>query len=194
MLKDRKNSYIIYYVLRDELLLLKIFVYSDTKEKYEVSVMKPSHRKDVIIARIIFAGICVFLLVILIVVAMAIASKLSGKKGESVDKGQPSVKETQLADQDTEIYSDVNSNKVEAVTEITDESEKVEDSADVCVKTTTGVNMRNKPDKNAGVVTVVPENTKLKVLGEENGWIKSEYDGHTGYIYTEFVREVTSRN
>ena len=46
--------------------------------------MKPSHRKDVIIARIIFAGICIALIAVIAAIIVVIASHR-----------KPDVKETQ---------------------------------------------------------------------------------------------------
>ena len=50
--------------------------------------MKPSHRKDVIIARIIFAGICIALIAVIAAIIVVIASHR-----------KPDVKETQTESQ-----------------------------------------------------------------------------------------------
>ena len=67
--------------------------------------MKASHRKDVIIARLIFAAICLFLIALIATIVITVNSK-GGKKKEQDKVQQNAVSESETdsaGDSDTEI-------------------------------------------------------------------------------------------
>ena len=67
--------------------------------------MKASHRKDVIIARLIFAAICLFLIALIATIVITVTSK-GGKKKEQDKVQQNAVSESETdsaGDSDTEI-------------------------------------------------------------------------------------------
>lgn len=137
--------------------------------------MKPSHRKDVIIARIIFACICIALIAIIVSVVILISSHM--KKNDS------SKPDESLAQQETEtedMYQDV-----PVVTPGEDTSDPKQ-----LVKTTSSVNLRAQADKDSEVLVVVPEGMQLIVYAEENGWAKVEYAGYEGYVFAEYIQNV----
>lgn len=147
--------------------------------------MKPSHRKDVIIARVIFACICLALLAGIVAIVIMVSSH--NKRENSKPEDNKTVVESQTEEKEqTQQESENVINRDEIVTEQTE----IELPKEVKVKTTTGVNLRSEPDKEAGILTLVPEDTQLVVIEEDNGWVEVTYDGHTGYIYTEFVKEM----
>ena len=55
------------------------------------------------------------------------------------------------------------------------------------VWTTDHVNMRKEPNTDSEVVAVLVQNTELNATGEQDGWLKVEYDSKTGYVNAEFV-------
>ena len=67
--------------------------------------MKASHRKDVIIARLIFAAICLFLIALIATIVITVTSKGDKKKEQAkVQQNAVSESETDSAgDSDTEI-------------------------------------------------------------------------------------------
>lgn len=71
----------------------------------------------------------------------------------------------------------------------TEEPQKTETKKEVYVTADGGLNMREKPDKNAKVLILIPTGTKLTVLEEQNGWYKVEYNGKTGWVSKDFVSE-----
>ena len=130
--------------------------------------MKPSHRKDVIIARIIFAGICIALIAVIAAIIVVIASHR-----------KPDVKETQ-----TQTESQTNAGD-DVSAYVPGETQTVEQV--IYYKTTASVNMRQEPNTEAAVVTVLPEGFEVKYISEDNDWTQVEYEGQTGYVSSDFL-------
>ena len=139
--------------------------------------MKPSHRKDVIIARIIFAFICIVLIAIIVSIVILISSNIKKDK-----KPEESTVQTESESESEDIYEDVPI--------VTPEVEVVEQK--VIVKTTSSVNLRSEADKDSEVLTVVPQGMELIVNSEENGWAKVEYAGYSGYVFTEYIQQIAT--
>ena len=135
--------------------------------------MKPSHRKDVIIARVIFAAICVVLLAIIITLVVVFTSH--GK-----DDTKPSE-----SDNNTEITKPT-------VDEIISTPEP--DTEDVVqtktYRTTDKVRFRKTPGTDGEVISVLNANTEVIYYEEADGWAKVEYNGQTGYISVDYLKEV----
>lgn len=140
--------------------------------------MKPSHRKDVIIARIIFAFLCLALLAIIISIVMLISSHIAKKQPVK----QNTSTQTESESEDTNVYEDI--------PVITPSTEIVEQK--VLVKTTAAVNLRAEADKDSDQITVVPEGTELVVLSEQAGWAQVEYAGYSGYVFTEYIQQIAN--
>lgn len=138
--------------------------------------MKASHRKDVIIARLIFAAICLFLIALIATIVITITSK-GGKKKEQ-DKAQQNVASESEADSD----SDTEIGAIYLPQQTTEGTEKT------YVTTTSSVNMREKPDKNANIVTVIAQDVKLEFVSEDNGWAQVIFQGQTGYVSSDYVK------
>ena len=124
--------------------------------------MKASHRKDVIIARIIFAIICAALLA-------GIISLIVWLHGRNAGKNQ-----TPPAD---------NSN-LPPVTE-----QPLDEDGQSVWTSTDGVNFRAEPNTDSEILTVLVTGTKLTLLGEENGWVQAEYNGQKGYVSSDYVTD-----
>lgn len=132
--------------------------------------MKASHRKDVIIARLIFAAICLFLIALIVTIVITVNSK-GGKKKE-----QDKVQQNAVSESETEIGA------IYLPQQTTEGTEKT------YVTTTSSVNMREKPDKNANIVTVIGQNVKLEFVSEDNGWTQVIFQGQTGYVSSDYVK------
>ena len=48
--------------------------------------------------------------------------------------------------------------------------------------------MREKPDKNANIVTVIGQKVKLEFVSEDNGWTQVIFQGQTGYVSSDYVK------
>lgn len=134
--------------------------------------MKKSHRKDVIIARIIFAAMCVALVAIIIGLVMLVRAHKS-------DKATQQMEQTQTQTQSEEWVPDV----VESETQ-TQTPEVVEMTY---MWTTDGVNLRSEPNTDSAVVTVLGVGTQVRMIGEEDGWVKVSFNGQEGYIRADFL-------
>lgn len=134
--------------------------------------MKKSHRKDVIIARIIFAAMCVALVAIIIGLVMLVRAHKS-------DKATQQMEQTQTQTQSEEWVPDV----VEPETQ-TQTQEVVEMTY---MWTTDGVNLRSEPNTDSAVVTVLGVGTQVRMIGEEDGWVKVSFNDQEGYIRADFL-------
>ena len=134
--------------------------------------MKKSHRKDVIIARIIFAAMCVALIAIIIGLVMLVRAHKS-------DKATQQMEQTQTQTQSEKLMPDV----VEPETQ-TQTPEVVEMSY---MWTTDGVNLRSEPNTDSAVVTVLGVGTQVRLIGEEDGWVKVSFNDQEGYIRADFL-------
>ena len=66
----------------------------------------------------------------------------------------------------------------------------VESADTVTVHTGNGsLNLRESPDANARVLTVIPDGTQLERLIAGSAWTKVRYGSHTGYVMTRFLKK-----
>ena len=133
--------------------------------------MKKSHRKDVIIARIIFAAMCIALIAIIIGVVSLINSHRGGSKADTQTQQTESMEPETL---DTELPP------------ASDDAQGTENDV-TYVWTTTGVNLRSEPNTDCQIVVVLDAQAQLEVLSDEGDWLKVSYNGNEGYVSSEFV-------
>ena len=138
--------------------------------------MKPSHRKDVIIARIIFAVMCLALVAIIAAVVVTISSHRKQAKLEEELKQLQEAQRQQ--EQETETPTYVVPQPVE---------EPVEE---VYVRATANVNLRAEASTGAEILTTVEAGAEMVLISEENGWAQVTYNDQTGYVSTDFVETV----
>lgn len=142
--------------------------------------MKPSHRKDVIIARIIFAFMCLALVVIIAAVIMTVSShRKAAKLEEELQQLQEETKQQEeQVDQNTEDSSYVVSQPVE------------EPVMEIYVRATANVNLRTEASTESEVILTIDSGTEMVLVSEENGWALVSYDGQTGYVSADFIENV----
>ena len=133
--------------------------------------MKKSHRKDVMIARIIFAAMCIALIAIIAGVVMLVRAHRSKPTPNQVTQ------QTQSQRQDTTRNDviDVPDTQDTQVAEMT------------YMWTTDGVNLRSEPNTDCDVVTILEMGTQVRMIGEEDGWVKVSYNDQEGYIRADFL-------
>lgn len=132
--------------------------------------MKASHRKDVIIARIIFAAMCIALLAGIIALVLWL-------HGKNADKN-PSTELTNQA-------------PVESNIDLPPVTEQPSGGNGQSVWTSTdGVNLRAEPNTDCKILTMLVEGTPLTLLGEEDGWAQVEYNGEQGYVSADYITDV----
>lgn len=133
--------------------------------------MKKSHRKDVIIARIIFAAMCVALIAIII----GVVSLINSHRGDNKLDTQT---------QQTESMEPATVNP--ELPPVSDDAQGTQNDT-VYVWTTTGVNLRSEPNTDCQIVSVLDTEAQLEVLSDEGEWLKVSYNGTEGYVSSEFV-------
>lgn len=143
--------------------------------------MKKSRRKDVLIARIIFAVVCVLLILIIAGIVVLIRGRLDAGRGES----QSQTAGTQMQETQTQ-----GSEQGEQQPEQEPQPSQAGDTHKV-LRTTSDVRLRSEPNTDCEVITVLDAGTMLEMLGEEPGWALVDYQGQTGYVSTDYVEEVT---
>ena len=142
--------------------------------------MKKSHRKDVILARVIFA------IVLLLLIAL-IAGAVILIRGHMAEKSAQESQSEMMTEnsQEQQPVTDTQTAEPEITTEDTQEPEP-----NPVVQTTTGVNLRKEPNTECEVLTILEQGTMLELIGEEDGWAVVDYQGQIGYVKIEYLQEV----
>lgn len=140
--------------------------------------MKKSHRKDVIIARIIFAAMCIALVAIIIGVVTLVRTHRSNKATDT--QPQQTQSESQIPDLNLDDVIDVPDTQ----------PADTEDLMITYMRTTDGVNLRSEPNTDCAIVTVLEQGTQVQMLGEEDGWVKVSYNDQEGYIRADLLTSV----
>ena len=60
--------------------------------------------------------------------------------------------------------------------------------------TTNNLNFRDGASTSANVIGKLSDGTKVNIVSEDVNWVKIEYNGTTGYISKDYVKETTSTN
>lgn len=140
--------------------------------------MKKSHRKDVIIARVIFAVVLLLLIALIVGAVIMIRGHMAEK---SAQESQGVIVTENSQEQQPVV--DTQTSEPEITTEDTQAPNPV-------VQTTTGVNLRKEPNTECEVLTVLDQGTMLELIGEEDGWVVVDYQGQIGYVKIEYLQEV----
>ena len=146
--------------------------------------MKKSHRKDVILARIVFVIFCILVIAAIVAAVLMIKEHM---RDSATDNSQTQV---QTEETQTNTFPVIDSQDEPPVDVEDTQPTQVEDTVTVPVKTTTGVNLRSEPNTNCSALTVLTQGTLLEMIGEENGWAMVEYQGQTGYVKMDYLEEV----
>ena len=140
--------------------------------------MKKSHRKDVIIARVIFAVVLLLLIALIVGAVIMIRGHMAEK---SAQESQGVIVTENSQEQQPVV--DTQTSEPEITTEDTQAPNPV-------VQTTTGVNLRKEPNTECEVLTGLDQGTMLELIGEEDGWAVVDYQGQIGYVKIEYLQEV----
>ena len=140
--------------------------------------MKKSHRKDVIIARVIFAVVLLLLIALIVGAVIMIRGHMAEK---SAQESQGVIVTENSQEQQPVV--DTQTSEPEITTEDTQAPNPV-------VQTRTGVNLRKEPNTECEVLTVLDQGTMLELIGEEDGWAVVDYQGQIGYVKIEYLQEI----
>jgi hypothetical protein len=67
--------------------------------------------------------------------------------------------------------------------------EEIVEEGFVYITSALGLNMREEPNTSAKILAIIPYSTKIPVLEEADGWIKTEYEEQEGWVSAEFTEE-----
>ncbi len=133
------------------------------------------YRKDVILARVIFAALCI---VILVLIGLGISALV-----KNFDKGvkppKPQTENTQVTENtelDVEIDTEDDQQDTEDVTEV----------AYYVQVTNDNVSLRSEPNTDCEILARLYTNDEAELLEELDGWYKVSYNGQVGYISADF--------
>ncbi len=157
--------------------------------------MKKSHRKDVIIARIIFAFIVVILVALIVFGIKAIMKYRAGKEtpigteSQTTETVSTETAPTELPSEDDNsewIVDDTETENTEQPQE-TQTTEEEPEPATVTLKAMYGVNIRAGAGTDNDILGSVPEGDTATLLEErDDGWGYIQYGDLTGYVYLEY--------
>ncbi len=134
-------------------------------------------RKDVIIARIIFAVLCILIGVLVGSGISALTKHIGGNEGEKPNT------QMEVETQDTQeplVDPDIED------TQNTEDTEQTDTVVSYAVPTTE-VRLRKEPNTNCETLAKIPAGTKIPLLEELDGWYKVSYEGVEGYISADYA-------
>lgn len=167
--------------------------------------MKKSHRKDVIIARIIFA---VIVLVLIALIVFGVKAFMKYRAAKEAQNGTETQINTEVGTQDESqqeesqqeepgtddndqwlVEDSQTEDTQEPETEGTDNSgeEQPEEPDSVILRAMYGVNIRSGAGTDNSILGSVPEGDNIILLEErDDGWGYIQYGDLTGYVYLEY--------
>ncbi len=96
------------------------------------------------------------------------------------------------ADNETESLTDTT---YETTTEAsTEETTTLPSDSFVVLNTTSKVYLRSEASTGGKIICEIPANSHGTIISTEGSWSKVKYDGHTGYVFTEYILTGTSAN
>ena len=133
-------------------------------------------RKDVLIARITFAILCLAIIGIIVSAATRISASRKEKKS-----AENTVEETT---QSTEISSEIETETIEPIEPVV-----------VYVKTTKSVNLRSAASTDSTIIRTLEAEEMLELISESDGWAEVIAGDDTGFVsmdYVEYVSDETT--
>ena len=122
------------------------------------------------------------IIIIILVIVLAIA-------GCNLPATQPTENKNEIIENVVEIVQQENINtNIPIENQIEEQVEYAVNIPTPVVKyTTTGVNLREKPNLNSKIIRVLPINTQVSVIESESEWLEVKEEEHTYYIYSKYV-------
>lgn len=163
--------------------------------------MKKSHRREIFIARVTFAIFLVVVALIVALIVVLVSSHLKKNKADDSSGKTPVTKEIEkpssetIPDQpETEgiIEEDTQKDTEPSVDDNGGETDNGQGGDDVQGSTasrwtTDSVRFRVEPNTECEVITGLSAGTEVEFISEADGWSQVKYNGHTGYISSEYL-------
>lgn len=135
-------------------------------------------------------SIVIIAIMVGLVIAIAAGVIIFNKKVQDVKKNEISKDvETEVEEKETKSEDEVE--KEETVSKEEQETPQVtfDETVAVSVWTTSNLNLREQPDGNSGVITVISKGTEIKKASEENGWAYVKVSDKLGYVSTQYISD-----
>ncbi len=140
--------------------------------------MKKSHKREILMARIIFAMFLVIVVLIIAIIVMAISSSIRKSKADKTD--------TEVTSESNQTEPDSTGADTEALIDTEPDTEILVDTTEYRW-TTTSVNFRTEASTDCDVIETLAEGTKVEWISEADGWAQVMYNDQTGYINTDYL-------
>lgn len=127
--------------------------------------------------KIMIAGIVAVVLILVTIGIVLISNVKKEDKATETDKTSVTEKVEKEEKEKEPVEEDT----------VVDETEELDDSQAVAMKTTTNLNFRKEPTTDSEIIKVIPKGTELKKYSEENGWAKVKDGEDVGYVSVEFL-------
>ena len=132
----------------------------------------------------------------IVIIAILIALVMALTVGVSISRHNKKNNEKEHLEKDNEIVinvpeEDENEPSEEQEEEVQAESPSVtfDESVAVAAWTTSNLNLREQPNGNSTVLTVISKGTELKKGTEENGWAQVKVGDTIGYVSTQYISD-----
>lgn len=143
-------------------------------------------RKDVVVARMIFAMLCI---VIGVLISMGISALMEhgGGNKDTQEKNTQTIHTQLETEHNTQQVEDTQDTEADTSSS---ESEMTETQIFYAV-TTAAIRLREAPNTDCATLTNLSEGTRLLLVETLEGWYKVSYEGVEGYISAEYATIVT---
>ena len=132
----------------------------------------------------------------IVIIAILIALVMAVTVGVSISRHNKKNNEKEHLEKDNEIVinvpeEDENESSEEEEEEVQAESPSVtfDESVAVAAWTTSNLNLREQPNGNSTVLTVISKGTEMKKGTEENGWVQVKVGDTIGYVSTQYISD-----
>ena len=132
----------------------------------------------------------------IVIIAILIALAMAVTVGVGISRNNRKNNQTEHSEKDKEIVINVqeeeeNESSEEQGEDVPAESPSVtfDESVAVVVWTTSNLNLREQPNGNSTVITVISKGTEMKKGTEENGWAQVKVGDTIGYVSTQYISD-----
>lgn len=132
----------------------------------------------------------------IVIIAILIALAMAVTVGVRISRNNKKNNQTEHSEKDNEIVINVpeeddieSSEENEAEVQAESPSVTFDESVAVAAWTTSNLNLREQPDGNSTVITVISKGTEMKKGTEENGWAQVKVGDTIGYVSTQYISD-----
>ena len=149
-------------------------------------IKKKHFRKDVIMARVIFLVLCVLTIagIVWLISLFTGPTKNPDTPGSSSEYTEDSESESE-----SEGHTKLESESGSEIMSGPDTPAPTEEPITLYIKVTSNnnLNLREEPNTTCTVLTSLPRGTKAELLEVLDGWYKISYNGHVGYVSSDYA-------